>query len=239
MGIFDWFDRLRRRFPGAGPSRDLTGDPRLLRIYQRHLGTDPRRILRQLIAQTRFVVIDTETTGFKAYGGDEIVSICLLELDGLEPTGRRLESYINPERAIPPTSTRVHGITDADVRQAPRIEELFADIFEFIEDSVLVGHHINFDLRFLNRTLNTVLGCKLKNPWLDTMLLYLGHSGRIGHYSLEEVARYCRVPVTGRHSAHGDAVTAAEIFRVLARRLSGPDQPVRHLLRQQVDTRDP
>ena len=227
-----WFERLRRglRTRSAAGVHD---DPSLQRLRQRCRSLTPRTIVTQPVGQARFVSVDTETTGLHAYAGDEIVAVALLELKGLEPTGRVFTTLVNPKRPISPDSTAIHGIRDADVHDAADIDTLIPDIMEFIGDAVVVGHHVDFDVRFLNKALHRLVGCRLRNPRLDTMLMYLGQSGRMGHYTLEEVAQYCRVPVTDRHTAYGDARTAMESFIALARRLVNLDQPVSRLIEQQ------
>lgn len=104
---------------------------------------------------------------------------------------------------------------------------------EFLGESVIIGHHINFDIRFLNKTAQKHLLCHIKHPWLDTMLLYTAFSGRLGHYSLDEVARNCRVDNPHRHSAHGDALATALIFKHIAGHLVRPSTPVGVLIKMQ------
>ncbi len=228
-----WLSTVGRRLLNRNKHLRLDHDPRLRELYERCTGLDPKRIESQPISEARFVVIDTETTGFGAYAGDEVVSICMLELQGLEYTGQNFNSLVNPGRTIPDSSTRIHGLSDSDVAEAPDIENLIPDICEFIGEGVVVGHHVNFDLRFLNKTLYRLLGCKFRNPWVDTMLLFLSSSGRMGHYTLEEVARVSGVNIKDRHTAQGDALAALEIFAVLAAQLVGPNQPVSKLVKQQ------
>ncbi|MCW8906310.1 MAG: 3'-5' exonuclease [Sedimenticola sp.] len=213
----------------------LLSDPTMLRLHRRLLAIDPQRLSRKPFEETRFVVIDTETTGLQAYAGDEICSIALLEMQGFELTGREFCTLVCPGRPIPEASSRVHHLTDEDVKDAPLIEEVMTEIADFIGESVLVGHHIGFDIRFLNRILQKELLCHLKHPWLDTMLLYLVHTGRVGHYTLEEVADYARVEVRGRHTARGDATTTAEVFRRLASVLTEYSNPVRNLINRQYE----
>lgn len=177
---------------------------------------DIATMLRTPVTESRFVVIDTETTGFHAYGGDEIISIAMLETRGLECTGEVYSRLVNPKRPIPPESSAIHGLRDADVRDAPAIEEVLEEVVDFIDTAVIVGHHIDFDMRFINRTLKQRKGCRLHNPAIDTMLLFHGYSGRLGHYTLDDVAGACKVEITDRHSALGDARATCEVFCKLA-----------------------
>ena len=229
------FARIRAGLRRSLQRGALLGDKRIAEMHRRLLAVDPRHLVQQPMSETRFVVIDTETTGLNAYAGDEICSIALLEMDGLELTGREFQSLINPGRPIPEATKAIHGLSDDDVRDAPVIEEVLLEITEFIGDSVLIGHHTGFDIRFLNKTLQKEMMCRLKHPWLDTMLLYLVHTGRVGHYTLEEVADYARVEVLNRHTARGDALIAAKVFVALAGRLTEFSNPVQKLIERQYE----
>jgi DNA polymerase-3 subunit epsilon len=213
----------------------LLADPTMLALHQRLRQLEPKRLTRRTIAATRFVIIDTETTGLHAYAGDEICSIALLEMQGLELTGREFNSLINPGRRISERSSRIHRLTDETVKDAPVIEQALPAITEFIGESVIVGHHVGFDIRFLNKTLQKALLCRLRHPWLDTMLLFLASSGRVGHYTLEQVAAHNQVEIRRRHTAYGDAMATAQIFKKLASRLAEYDNPVQRLIDRQFE----
>ena len=221
---------VQRRFGATS----LLVEPWQRAVYDDLRALNPRAITRTPVSRTRFVVIDTETTGLHAYAGDEIISIALIELRGFEVTGRTLSTLVNPRRSIPPESTAIHRLTDADVANAPVIEEVLPDVVRFIGRSVLVGHHVNFDLRFLNKTLRKQCLCRLRHPWLDTMMLYSAVSGRVGHYSLEEVAEFCQVELRMRHTAYGDAVMTACMFKRLAERMTNGRHPVSKLIKWQT-----
>lgn len=93
-----------------------------------------------------YVVFDTETTGLSAKA-EKIVELAGVKVkDGQET---RFHSLINPERHIPGRASSVHGIKDEDVAGAPTFAQLLPDLEFFLEDLPIVGHNINFDLRFL------------------------------------------------------------------------------------------
>lgn len=99
----------------------------------------------------RYIVLDTETTGFYAEKDDRIVEIGALELINYVPTGRVFHQYINPERVIPEDVIRVHGITNEFVADKPVYSEIVDAFTAFIgDDSQLVIHNAEFDMRFLN-----------------------------------------------------------------------------------------
>lgn len=217
----DLLNRLHNKFAFLRQriEKKLAQDKQALRLFKTCHACNPEQIKQQSIADTRYIVLDTETTGLHAYSGDEIIEIAMIELRGLKPTGRHYHSMINPQRPIPAESTAIHHIRDADVANAPSVQEVLPEILGFIDNAVLVGHHINFDIRFINKTLQRICHGRLLNPWLDTMLLYLAFRGQMGHYALEEVAQHCHVEIRNRHSAEGDASATAEIFTYLTPRL--------------------
>lgn len=226
------FPFLRRRI-----EKKMAHDAGALRLFQACHQHNSQQIKQQLIANTRFVVLDTETTGFHAYSGDEVIDIAMIELQGLQPTGRSYQSYINPQRPIPPESTTIHHLTDKDVAQAPIFQEVLPEVLDFIDNGVLVGHHINFDIRFINKTLQQCCHGQLQSPWIDTMLLFLEHRGQIGHYTLEEVAQHCQVEISNRHSALGDAKATASIFEYLVTQLASTQDTISRLVKSQYEIR--
>jgi len=210
-------------------------DPRLTALHEQLFMFDPHQSHKMPLAETRFVVMDTETTGLHAYSGDEIISISLLEMQGLKLTGEEYHTYINPNRPIPLESTCIHGLCDRDVADSPCMLDVLPDIGEFIGECILVGHHINFDIRFLNKTLQRHVLCTLRHSWVDTMLLFSALNGCLGHYSLDEVANRCHVKNPARHTAYGDAMTTALIFQDLVLHLTRLDKPIQDLLQKQYE----
>jgi len=114
----------------------------------------------------REIVLDTETTGLDPEQGDRIVEIGAVELWNHMPTGETWQEYINPQRSMPSDAFRMHGI-GADLLDPPQVPEPGAvtlkdkPIFEriaqafldFVGDSRLVIHNVEFDLKFLNAEL--------------------------------------------------------------------------------------
>lgn len=121
----------------------------------------------------REIVLDTETTGLDPEQGHRVVEIGAVELVNHIPTGRTLQLYINPERDIPAESVAVHGITAEFLRDKPVFSQVYTQFLEFIgEDSKLVIHNAEFDMRFLNHELKLVGHPPLAwNRALDTAAL--------------------------------------------------------------------
>lgn len=182
------------------------------------------------VREAPLMVLDTETTGFEPYGRDEIVQVSFIEYRGLEPTGRELNSLVRPGVAIPSSSTAIHGIDDAMVADAPRLADIIDTIADFVDGAVLVGHHIAFDMRFLDRVCRRCLLGDLPNPRLDTAMLYLACGGSPARIGLDPVAADCGIGIEHRHDARGDAVTCGRILAHLGSRLAPAEMTVGELI---------
>ena len=93
-------------------------------------------------------VFDLETTGIDP-DKDRIIQMAIIRV---EPDGRRttFETLVNPETPIPPESTKVHGITDEDVKDAPTFRQILPDVETYLKDAALGGFNsINFDTPLL------------------------------------------------------------------------------------------
>lgn len=99
----------------------------------------------------REIVLDTETTGMDPLDGHRIVEIGCVELENHLPTGRTYHQYINPERDVPAEVVAVHGLTTERLASEPSFGEIVGDFLDFIgEDSRLVIHNAEFDMKFIN-----------------------------------------------------------------------------------------
>jgi DNA polymerase-3 subunit epsilon len=174
-------------------------------------GQTPEQDERALAALT-YTAFDTETTGLDPAGGDEIISIGAVRI-----VNRRLlrqecfDQLVDPGRRLSAESTSIHGLTAEMLDGRPRVSEVLPSFARFAEDTVLLGHNVAFDMRFLQLK-EGVTGIRFTQPVLDTLLLSAVVEPAQEDHSLEAICRRLGVPVLDRHSALGDATMTAQVF---------------------------
>jgi len=106
---------------------------------------------------------------------------------------------------------RIHGITRAMLEGQPTIGQVLPRFARFAEDTVLVGHNVAFDMRFLQLK-EQATGVRFDQPVLDTLLLSAVVHPNLREHELEANARRLGVAIIGRHTSLGDAILTGEIF---------------------------
>jgi CBS domain-containing protein len=165
------------------------------------------------------VVIDTETTSLVPAKA-RIVEMAAVRLvrGRLDPAAsfRRL---VRPDAPIPAAATRIHGIDETTLAGAPAFAEVWPQFASFIGDAVVIGHTVGFDLAVLKRECERTDISWTRPRTLDTRLLAEVAEPELADYSLDDLAAWLEVEVTGRHSALGDAEVTARIFAALVPKL--------------------
>lgn len=98
----------------------------------------------------RMWAVDVEGNGANP---PEIVELGIVEMDDLQLTGNVKHWQFRPEHEITPAVSRIHGITNDDVADAPPIEDVIDDILLWLEESPIVGHNVRVELEALSRVL--------------------------------------------------------------------------------------
>ncbi|HWR94975.1 MAG TPA: 3'-5' exonuclease [Flavobacterium sp.] len=167
----------------------------------------------------RFVVLSTETTGLSlekdvilSFGSFGIIKNSIIIGDSFETVIAQYkffhENGISNEFTI---ETKMKKMGEAEAIQS---------LVEFIGNSVLVGHHIDFDVEMINVALER-LGCgRLKNEALDIDVMHrklLDINNK--QFSLDELCTIYKIPVSDRNSSSEDAYKIALLFLKLKSRL--------------------
>ena len=114
-----------------------------------------------------YTVVDLETTGLD-YMWNDIIEIAAVRFrNGHEVD--RYEQLIAVDYELPAFITELTGITDEMLKGCPHIDTAIREFEQFISDDLIIGHNVNFDIRFLSFAYKTHLQTELSNQCIDTM----------------------------------------------------------------------
>lgn len=156
-----------------------------------------------------YTIIDIETTGGMSHR-DRITEVAMVRIQNGEIIDR-FESLINPERSIPTEITRITGITNDMVANAPKFYEVAKTIVEFTEDAIFVAHNVRFDYNFIREEFKS-LGYTYSKKLLCTVQLSRKAFPGLRSYSLGNLIRHFGIEVVNRHRAMDDVLATADIF---------------------------
>jgi DNA polymerase-3 subunit alpha (Gram-positive type) len=156
-----------------------------------------------------FVAVDVETTGLSSYR-DRLTEIGAVLVSGGQ-VKERFQSFVNPKMPIPPEITRLTGITDADVRDAPEEGEALGAFLDFAAGRPLVAHNAPFDMGFLSAAAKRS-SLSFEPVTYDTLTLSQGLLSDMRHHKLNNVAERLGLPEFNHHRAADDAETCGLIF---------------------------
>ncbi|MCY0894993.1 MAG: DUF3820 family protein [Alicyclobacillaceae bacterium] len=156
-----------------------------------------------LLRDTRFVVLDTETTGLDPET-DQVIDLSLVEVSkrGIVPL---YETRIDPKRPIPPESSAVHHLTDRDVAGKPTLDAVWPTVLDHLQDAVLVAHNASFDRAMLPET---------HRPWVCSKRMAQHLWPDAPNHKNQTLRYYLGIDVDAEpaHSAAGDTWVTAHVF---------------------------
>src|SRR5579859_1563575 len=155
------------------------------------------------------VALDLETTGLEA-DRDAIIEIGAVKFKG-ERVEAEFSSLVNPGRKLSPFITRLTGITDAMLVNAPRLPALLPRLEAFVGDAPVLGHNVQFDLGFLRAR-----GVLRYNDAIDTYDLASVLLPSAGRYGLGSLAKLLNVTLkTQEHRALSDCQMTMGVYHAL------------------------
>ena len=170
-----------------------------------------------LLEECAFAVVDVETTGMRATGGDRVTEIAIVILHG----SRRevvFESLVNPGRPIPRAICAITNITDEMVRHAPTFAEVTDQVLAALAGRVFVAHNARFDWGFLCAEVRRARALALDGPRLCTVRLARKLVSEVRSCGLDNLSHHFGFENMARHRAAGDALVTAELLSHLLAR---------------------
>ena len=173
--------------------------------------------------QKRYVIFDMETTGLD-WKEDVILSIGAIGVNGSAiAVGDFFEVVLQQDKF----STQSVGLNAVIKESAEKVVEAEAIIrfLNFAKDATLVGHNINLDIEMLNQALKRLDLGRIKNPVMDTNVLYQRWKDLPNdtQSTLEEVCNALKIRKNELHTASGNAYITSLIFLKLKRKMKIQD----------------
>jgi DNA polymerase-3 subunit epsilon len=165
-----------------------------------------------------YAIVDIETTGGHASSnGITEVAICIH--DGKKIT-QRYSTLVNPGMDIPVYIRALTGITNEMVQDAPKFEDVAADIYHLLHGKIFIAHNVNFDFSFIRYHLANA-GYDLQCNKLCTVRLSRKILPGMPSYSLGKLCRHLGIENESRHRAMGDAEATTTLFSILLQNDTG------------------
>ena len=170
---------------------------------------------RTRLSDTKFAVVDVETTGSSVTKGARIVEFSAVFVEDGDIRGE-YTTLVNPEAWIPGWITRLTGIEPQMVDGAPRFRDIAAQVRAALDGRVFVAHNVGFDWRFVAEELRMANSIIPEGPRLCTVRMARRVLPGLRRRGLDSLSRYYDVEIVNRHRAGDDArATAVILLRML------------------------
>ena len=160
--------------------------------------------------EAEYCVFDFETTGMSGRQ-DKVIEIGMVKIVNGK-IADTFSSFINPGRPIPYFITKLTGITNADVENAPFFDEVFTRMKDFIGDAVLIAHNLSFDHSFLKHECANAELEFLPNEAVCTLRLARKLYPQFPSKSLGNLTKSLKIRHRNIHRGLGDSMATAKIL---------------------------
>jgi len=164
----------------------------------------------QLLHDLSFCVFDLETTGGNHHT-DKIIEIGLVRIENLKIVDQK-GFLIKPEMQIPDFIQKLTSIKEADVNDAPIIEDVIDEILAFMGNSILVAHNTSFDVPFFNSVLRRLGKEELQNKAICTNLMTKYMIPNLLSSNLNYMSKIFDLNHQKAHRALDDALATADLL---------------------------
>ncbi len=183
----------------------------------------PQPIDFKQLKETRFVVLDLETTGLNIHK-DQVIAIGAVVIQDNEiKINQSFERTLFRKTANVDGTVLIHGISPEEIASGSPPEQALIDLMTFADNSVFLAYHAPFDHGMLSRALKRDLGVKLKHTFIDVadIASAIFPNIKVGrtmqNAGLDDWVEHFKLNVTNRHNASADALATAEITLILLR----------------------
>lgn len=163
-----------------------------------------------------YIVLDLETTGFDP-DFSEIIEVGALKVSNGKVIDE-FSSLVKPEEEIDEFITKLTGITNAMVADAPAYDVVLKDLYDFIGNDLIVGFNTSFDINFIydfGENINLIFN----NDYVDVMRFARKLLPELPHHRLKDMPKALDFEITESHRALSDCYTTLFSFLKLRERI--------------------
>ncbi len=158
----------------------------------------------------KYVVVDLETTGLSPEW-DMIIEIGAIKVQN----GKIIDNFqrlVYPGEKISSFIEQLTGITNEMLAGAPLINDVLPQFDEFVGNSIVVGHNVNFDVNFLYENYDYVLEKPFSNDFIDTMRISRKLYPELDHHRLIDIVEHLKITGSTMHRALSDCRYTYECY---------------------------
>mmetsp|Transcript_981 Transcript_981/g.1535 ORF Transcript_981/g.1535 Transcript_981/m.1535 type:complete len:255 (+) Transcript_981:83-847(+) len=211
MMIMNGIRRIRRRYP----------------IIKQHDGKRKYSTTNKTTEQEKnkekynIIILDTETTG-RSSKHDFVIELAAVRIVNHQLIGQ-YASLINVPKVLTQENINIHNISNEILNFAPEEKDVFEAFKAFIqnyqrefEETVIVGHNIAFDMRFINTAYERLEMEKIENDTICTMQIAKRLIKDPPSYSLNDLTKHVGLPInTQAHRAMPDVNVTSRMWKYL------------------------
>jgi DNA polymerase-3 subunit epsilon len=165
------------------------------------------------LLQDGFVLIDLETTGLDRDPNVEIVDVAIINQRGEV----LLNTLVRPQGRIPPEASRINGIFDENVADAPPFAQVYDDIARHLNGQMVVAYNYTFERNILNTVCHRHSMPRFTpKEWWCAMRSYQSFTWSVRYIPLTKACTRERIRIENAHRALGDCRLTLALVHLMA-----------------------
>lgn len=156
-----------------------------------------------------YIALDLETTGLD-FEKEDIIELGAIVFDQKGKILEEINTLIKTDKEIPELISQITGIKNTDMKDAVDFNSIKENLQKLLNENILVGHNINFDINFLEK-----YGIQISNDYFDTLFLSSAILLEEKSYSLETLCQTLNLKNLASHNAYEDAKSSMKLFLYL------------------------
>lgn len=158
-----------------------------------------------------YTVVDIETTSLDSFYGE------ILEISAVKVRNKKIAStfskIVKVSEEIGPFTTNLTGITNEMVKnEGEDLIDVLSSFSNFVEDNIIIGHNVNFDINFIYDNMEKYLGEALDNDYIDTLRLSRKLLPSLAYHRLDDLIEYFNLEVRDKHRALNDCLLTNDVY---------------------------